>query len=280
MKVGSVTIISEIKKANPKATPQEIDEKLALRIIEAAKERGLGTIRFMEHLKARFNTSDVYMEEQLRRIYLLCKSKSNHPLLILGPSGTGKEFVPVNCASIPTELFESHMFGHEQGAFTGAHARQPGAVERAGEGTLFLDEIGELALHHQAKILRLLQERKYNKIGNFNEQEAECRFIFATHRNLAKMVCKGSFREDLYYRICTFIVYSTSLSKRPEDAQHIARLKAKEMGMTADEFTALPPAIINSPGNVRAIEAYLFRKKIWMIDDDEACEGLDAQATQ
>jgi transcriptional regulator with PAS, ATPase and Fis domain len=292
MKVGSAAVKAEIVKSNPAATPQEIDDKIMARARQLAANHGLIGVRPMEHMKARFNTSDVFMEEQLRRIHMLCKSKFKHPILILGPSGTGKElmasiaheianpmekFIAVNCASIPSELFESHMFGHEPGAFTGAVRTQYGAVERAEEGTLFLDEIGELALHHQAKILRLLQERKFNRVGSFTEQEVHCRFIFATHRNLKRMVWHGEFRADLYYRICTFIVHTTPLSTRPDDAQHIARLIADKMGMTEDEFSTLPKEIIDSPGNVRAIEAYLLRKKIWMIGDDDACDGLDAQ---
>ncbi len=141
-------------------------------------------------------------------------------VLILGESGTGKEvvarnlhyhskrreapFVPVNCGAIPAELLESELFGHEKGAFTGAITSRAGRFELANGGTLFLDEIGDMPLPMQVKLLRVLQERTFERVGSNKTQTADVRIIAATHKNLEKMIEDGSFREDLYYRLTVF----------------------------------------------------------------------------
>jgi sigma-54 specific flagellar transcriptional regulator A len=145
---------------------------------------------------------------------------TNANVLILGESGTGKEvvarnihllskrssgpFVPVNCGAIPAELLESELFGHEKGAFTGAISARKGRFELAQGGTLFLDEIGDMPLQMQVKLLRVLQERTYERVGGNKAISADVRVIAATHRNLDEMIEKGSFREDLYYRLNVF----------------------------------------------------------------------------
>lgn len=156
-------------------------------------------------------------------------------VLILGESGTGKEviarnvhqlslrakgpFVPVNCGAIPGELLESELFGHEKGAFTGAISSRKGRFELAQGGTLFLDEIGDMPLQMQVKLLRVLQERTYERVGGSKPIRADVRVIAATHRNLEDMIEEGTFREDLYYRLNVFPIESPSLKQRPDDLQ-------------------------------------------------------------
>lgn len=154
-------------------------------------------------------------------------------VLILGESGTGKEvvarnlhyhsrrrdkpFVPVNCGAIPRELLESELFGHEKGAFTGAITHRAGRFEMAQGGTLFLDEIGDMPLDMQVKILRVLQERSYERVGSNRTLKADVRVVAATHKNLEQMIKEGSFREDLYYRLNVFPIEVAPLRERPED---------------------------------------------------------------
>lgn len=154
-------------------------------------------------------------------------------VLITGESGTGKEvvarnlhhysarsdgpFVPVNCGAIPAELLESELFGHEKGAFTGAIAARAGRFEMAEGGTLFLDEIGDMPLNMQVKILRVLQERCYERVGSNKTRSIDVRVIAATHRNLDTMIDEGKFREDLYYRLNVFPIELPSLKERAED---------------------------------------------------------------
>ena len=154
-------------------------------------------------------------------------------VLITGESGTGKEvvarnlhyhssrrdkpFVPVNCGAIPAELLESELFGHEKGAFTGAITSRVGRFEMAEGGTLFLDEIGDMPLNMQVKILRVLQERTYERVGSNRTQSADVRVIAATHKHLEDMIETGDFREDLYYRLNVFPIEMPALRDRVED---------------------------------------------------------------
>jgi sigma-54 specific flagellar transcriptional regulator A len=154
-------------------------------------------------------------------------------VLILGESGTGKEvvaravhelskrankaFVPINCGAIPAELLESELFGHEKGAFTGAITSRMGRFELAEGGTIFLDEIGDMPLQMQVKLLRVLQERVYERVGSNKQIKCDVRVIAATHRNLEEMISKGSFREDLYYRLNVFPIFTPPLRDRSDD---------------------------------------------------------------
>lgn len=160
-------------------------------------------------------------------------SDSEANVLILGESGTGKEvvarnlhhyssrrerpFVPVNCGAIPGELLESELFGHEKGAFTGAITSRKGRFELAEGGTLFLDEIGDMPMPMQVKLLRVLQERTFERVGSNRTQFADVRVIAATHRNLDAQIANGHFREDLYYRLNVFPIEMPALRERPED---------------------------------------------------------------
>jgi sigma-54 specific flagellar transcriptional regulator A len=164
-------------------------------------------------------------------IQQVAKTEAN--VLVLGPSGTGKEvvarnihllsnrasgpFVPINCGAIPAELLESELFGHEKGAFTGAISTRKGRFELAQGGTLFLDEIGDMPQPMQVKLLRVLQERIFERVGGTQTIKADVRIIAATHRDLETMISAGSFREDLYYRLNVFPIETPALSERAED---------------------------------------------------------------
>lgn len=166
-----------------------------------------------------------------RLIEQVAQTEAN--VLILGESGTGKEvvaravhelsprgrkpFVPVNCGAIPGELLESELFGHEKGAFTGAFTSREGRFEMAAGGTLFLDEIGDMPLPMQVKLLRVLQERTFSRVGSNKQLTADVRIVAATHQNLEQMVADGSFREDLYYRLNVFPIETPPLRARPDD---------------------------------------------------------------
>ena len=166
---------------------------------------------------------------------------TNAPVLILGESGTGKEmvaqalhrkssqktgpFIAINCNAIPENLLESELFGHERGAFTGAHAQRKGHIESASGGTLFLDEIGELPAAVQIKLLRFLQEKRFQRVGGRQEIQSDTRVIAATNVNLQEAVTKGSFREDLYFRLAVVVVKVPALRERGDD-----------IGMLAKEF--------------------------------------------
>ena len=175
-------------------------------------------------------------------------------VLILGESGTGKEvvarnlhyhskrregpFVPVNCGAIPAELLESELFGHEKGAFTGAITSRAGRFELANGGTLFLDEIGDMPLPMQVKLLRVLQERTFERVGSNKTQNVDVRIIAATHKNLEKMIEDGTFREDLYYRLNVFPIEMAPLRERVEDIalllnELISRMEHESAGRSA-----------------------------------------------
>ncbi len=204
---------------------------------------------------------------------------------LLGESGTGKEvmaraihqlsprkakrFVAINCAAVPENLIESELFGYEKGAFTGANKTTIGKVETASEGTLFLDEIGDMPLNLQAKLLRFLQERVIERVGGRSEIPVDVRVICATNKNLEEMVKNGSFREDLFYRICEMTVVIPPLRNRLGDkvllARHFKLKFAKEHGQNVTGFTPDAIAAIENyswPGNIREMENKIKRAVI------------------
>ncbi|WP_194866793.1 sigma-54 dependent transcriptional regulator [Pseudoalteromonas sp. PPB1] len=222
-------------------------------------------------------------------------AKTDANVLILGESGTGKEvvarnvhllsnrntgpFVPVNCGAIPGELLESELFGHEKGAFTGAISARKGRFELAQGGTLFLDEIGDMPLQMQVKLLRVLQERSYERVGGTKPIQADVRVIAATHRNLEIMIEEGKFREDLFYRLNVFPIENPSLRERADDIplllKELLRRVAEQGGSTV-KFTdrAIDSLKAHSwPGNIRELAnlvermAIMFPEKVVDVTD-------------
>jgi formate hydrogenlyase transcriptional activator len=206
-------------------------------------------------------------------------------VMIQGETGTGKEliaraihdlsgrreraFVKLNCAAIPLGLLESELFGHEKGAFTGAVAQKTGRFELAHKGTLFLDEVGDIPLELQAKLLRVLQEQEFERLGSNRTHKVDVRLIAATHRDLTTMVKQTAFREDLYYRLKVFPINVPALRQRTEDIPklvwHFTELYARRMDKNIDE---IPPGTMDAlvryrwPGNVRELQHFIERAVI------------------
>ncbi|WP_282131651.1 sigma-54 interaction domain-containing protein [Pseudoalteromonas aliena] len=212
-------------------------------------------------------------------------SETDSTVLILGENGTGKElvarnlyrlskrseqaFIKVNCAAFTPSLLESELFGHEKGAFTGANERRKGRFELADKGTLFLDEIAELPLEAQSKLLRVLQEQEFERVGGSNTLKVSIRVIAATNRNLWEMVQKGTFRIDLYYRLNVFPIKVPSLKDRKEDIPYLCanliaqlnkRLGKHLKGLSKKAMTQLQA--YNWPGNIRELQNVLEREAI------------------
>ncbi|MBI1820099.1 MAG: sigma-54-dependent Fis family transcriptional regulator [Nitrospirae bacterium] len=236
----------------------------------------INTVYNFEHL---VGISQV-MHDIYEKIELLADTKTT--VLITGESGTGKELVAralhynssrrdkpiiaINCAAIPETLIESELFGHERGAFTDAQGKRIGQFEAAHEGTLFLDEIGDLSLTTQAKILRVIQEKEFMRVGGNQTIKSDVRLITATNKNLEEEVKKGNFRSDLYYRINVVPLFLPSLRERKEDigllVKHFIRKKAAEEKKPVKEIA--PDALASLiqydwPGNVRELENIISR---------------------
>lgn len=224
---------------------------------------------------------------QLQQVYSLVRrvANINTSVLVTGESGTGKEltaraihnlgdrseqpFVAVCCGAIPETLIESELFGHEKGAFTGTVGSRQGYLEQAGAGTLFLDEIGELSLSTQVKLLRVLQEREFSRLGSGRLIPLRARLVFATHQDLTEMVALGTFRQDLYYRINVMRIDIPPLQEHPEDipliAKHFLRRYSEMHGNTTEEIE--PEAMFRLqayhwPGNARELENVIQRAMI------------------
>jgi formate hydrogenlyase transcriptional activator len=223
------------------------------------------------------------LKEVLRQVEIVAPTDAT--VLLQGETGTGKEliaraihrlsarqdhpFVTVNCAAIPSGLLESELFGHERGAFTGAIAQKIGRFELAQQGTLFLDEIGDIPLELQPKLLRVLQEQEFDRLGSTRTRRVDVRLVAATHRELAQMLDAGHFRADLYYRLNVFPLTIPPLRQRPEDilllvhhfVRHYARLLHKHIDMIpAEALDALTH--YDWPGNVRELQNVIERAVI------------------
>ena len=220
----------------------------------------------------------------MQRVYELIQrvTNLNAAVLVNGPSGTGKEliaraihnlgaranrpFVAVSCGAIPETLIEAELFGHEKGAFTGTVGAREGYFEQAADGTLFLDEIGDLSLFTQVKLLRVLQQMEFSRLGSNKLVPLRARLVFATHRDLAKLVVEGKFRQDLYYRINVMLIDSPALQDRSEDIPKLARHFLRHYaGMFQKPMDGIEPEAMELlqnyswPGNVRELENVLQR---------------------
>jgi formate hydrogenlyase transcriptional activator len=223
----------------------------------------------------------------LRRVLEMVETVAwgDSTVLLLGETGTGKEliaraihshsprldrpFVKLNCAAIPTGLLESELFGHERGSFTGAIAQKIGRLELAHQGSLFLDEIGDIPLELQPKLLRVLQEREFERLGSTRTQKVDVRIVAATHRDLEGMILEKQFRSDLYYRVNVFPITVPPLRERPDDipllVQHFVQQATRRMHKTID---TIPSDTVEAlmryrwPGNIRELENVIERAVI------------------
>jgi DNA-binding NtrC family response regulator len=236
---------------------------------------------------------------QMQKVYHLvgCVADLNASVLVTGESGTGKEliaraihnmgsrsdkpFVAVSCGAIPETLIEAELFGHEKGAFTGTVGAREGFFEQAGEGTIFLDEIGELSLYTQVKLLRVLQQREFSRLGSNRLIPLKARLVFATHQDLGEMVAQGKFRQDLYYRINVMRIDSPPLQDHPEDIPQIARHFLKHFTQMFQkplyDFEPGAMSLLQSyswPGNVRELENVIQRAIILAQGDIIKAEDL------
>ena len=265
---------------------EEINNLVARALSHKTLQQENQALKSALHKKYRFDNI-IGQSEEIRQVLEMVErvSDSDSTVMVTGESGTGKElvakaihynsprankaFVPVNCGAIPGELLESELFGHIKGAFTGAIANRVGRFELANGGTIFLDEIGELSLPLQVKLLRVLQERKFEPVGSAKTFEANVRVIAATNVDLQKAVSKGTFREDLFYRLNVIPIAIPPLRVRRQDValllhhfiQHFNSSKGRKIaGISADALNAL-----NSypwPGNIRELENLVERLAI------------------
>ncbi|MFM8436076.1 MAG: sigma-54 interaction domain-containing protein, partial [Planctomycetia bacterium] len=255
----------------------ELEDALA-RLLAAARRRGAEEV--LRRAVERPYTFEGLLGESaaMRQVYSIIDrvAASSVDVLVTGETGTGKElvaralhqrsrraaapFVPVDCGAIPDALLESELFGHERGAFTGADSRRMGLVEFADGGTLFLDEVGELPLPLQAKLLRVLQERRIRRVGARQENAVDVRVVAATSRDIDKMVASGEFRRDLFYRINVVRIDMPPLRARGDDVglliESFANRATQEMGKAVGGFTPDAYQVLRSydwPGNVREL---------------------------
>ena len=266
-----------------------VENALAFQEIEALKDKLAKEKAYLEEeVRTEHNFGDIVgdspaLRAVLRKVQIVAPTDST--VLVCGETGTGKEliaraahdlsprkgrtFVKLNCAAIPTGLLESELFGHEKGAFTGAISQRIGRFELANRGTLFLDEVGEIPLELQSKLLRVLQEQEFERLGSTRTIKVDVRLVAATNRDLGKMVAEGRFRSDLYYRLNVFPVVVPPLRERPDDiprlvrhfTQHFARRMARRI-------EAIPSTVMEAlvryhwPGNVRELQNVIERAVI------------------
>jgi formate hydrogenlyase transcriptional activator len=261
----------------------------ALDFEKAKEDRAMETrqrIYLEDEIRAEFGAivgDSLALNTALHLVSVVAPTDSS--VLILGETGTGKEliaraihnlsgrreraFVKLNCAAIPLGLLESELFGHEKGAFTGAVAQKTGRFELAHKGTLFLDEVGDIPLELQAKLLRVLQEQEFERLGSNRTHKVDVRLIAATHRDLTAMVKQGTFREDMYYRLKVFPINVPALRQRTEDIPklvgHFTEFYARRMNKRIDEIPAETlEALVRYrwPGNVRELQNFIERAVI------------------
>jgi two-component system response regulator HydG len=285
MKLGAADYLGK-----PLSSPDEL--RLLVRRTLDARRAAHESAALREEIETRFAcnhflTRDPRMQEVMQMARKVAETDAT--VLLLGESGTGKEvlarclhlnskraaraFVPVNCAALSPTLIESELFGHEKGSFTGATGQHVGRFERAHGGTIFLDEIGELDGHLQAKLLRVLQEKTFERVGGTRLISADVRILAATNRDLAVRVAAREFREDLYYRLSAFPLQLPPLRERPADipllAEHFLHRAAAALGRPVPKIS---PAALTAlkgytwPGNARELENVMERAVILAAD--------------
>jgi formate hydrogenlyase transcriptional activator len=266
-----------------------VENALAFQEIEALKDKLAKENAYLEEeARTDHNFGEIVGESAaLRRVLKEVETvaATGSTVLIRGETGTGKEliaralhelsprkdrtFVKLNCAAIPTGLLESELFGHEKGAFTGAVGQKVGRFELADKGTLFLDEVGDIPLELQPKLLRVLQEQEFERLGGTKTHRVDVRLVAATHRDLAQLVAEGRFRQDLYYRLNVFPVLLLPLRERPDDiprlVRHFTQHFARRMGRRIE---TIPLVVMDTlvrypwPGNVRELQNIIERAVI------------------
>jgi formate hydrogenlyase transcriptional activator len=265
-----------------------IENALAFQELEALKDQLAQEKAYLEEeVRADHFKDMVVVSAGLREVLKMVQTvaPTDSTVLICGETGTGKELiarsihelsprreralVKLNCAAIPTGLLESELFGHEKGAFTGAIDRKIGRFELAHQGTLFLDEVGEIPLELQPKLLRVLQEQEFERLGGTKTIKGDVRLVAATNRDLAQMVAQGRFRNDLYYRLNVFPIVLPPLRERPDDipslVRHFTQQFARRMGRRIETIpTATMEALVRYPwpGNVRELQNVVERAVI------------------
>jgi len=281
--------------------PAKLDEILL--VIRRAQE--IRTLK-AENTFLRSQLQDQYRFEKIvgqslpmQQLYRMMQrvAKTDSTVLVTGESGTGKElianaihygserrdnpFVPINCGAIPEELLESELFGYEKGAFTGAFKTRKGRFELANKGTAFLDEIGEMSPKLQVKLLRFLQERKFERIGDSRSIEVDVRIIAATNKDMEKAVADGEFREDLYFRLNVVPIHVPPLRRREGDipvlVQHFMRQHCEKMSITPKRVSKEALKCLESyewPGNVRELENLMERLLILTESDEIGVHDL------
>ncbi|MFQ3549829.1 MAG: sigma-54 dependent transcriptional regulator, partial [Armatimonadota bacterium] len=307
-KMNGLEILNEIKQYNPEiqvimataygstktaiealrlgaydyiSKPFELDELQLIAERALEQRRIIDENKFLrEELKKQYGFDNIIgSNPDVQKAYVMAAqvAKSNASVLILGETGTGKEylartihyqsdradgpFIKVNCAALPENLLESELFGHEKGAFTNAVAKHIGRFEAAHGGTIFLDEIGEISPLVQTKLLRVLQEKQFERVGGSETITVDVRVIAATNRNLQKAIEEKKFREDLYYRLNVLVLRLPPIRERGDDidifANHFLRIYSKETGKRIKGFTADSLAELHNhswPGNIRELE--------------------------
>ena len=266
-----------------------LDNSLAYQQIKALKDKlEHENVYLQDELRTGRNFEDIIgesaeLKKVLQQVEIVAPTDST--VLIEGETGTGKEliaralhqlssrneqaFVKLNCAAIPTGLLESELFGHEKGAFTGAIAQKPGRFELANRGTIFLDEVGEIPVELQSKLLRVLQEQEFERLGGTRTIKVDARLVTATNRDLAKMVEAGQFRSDLYYRLNVFPITLPSLRERPDDVPVLVRYFTQRYAQKMNkQIETIPTKVMDTlsryhwPGNIRELENMIERAVI------------------
>ncbi len=279
-----------------------IHEELKRVIRNALYQRGLTreNLRLKKEVQRVYDIDGIIGEsdeiksviEQVKKV-----AQTNTTVLFLGETGTGKElfaraihqlspraegpFVAINCSSIPEHLLESELFGHTKGAFTGAVAPRKGLLEEADGGTVFLDEIGDMPLHIQAKLLRVLEDHQVRPLGSTKAKTVDLRFVLATHRDLPELVKEGRFREDLYYRINVLTIEIPPLRQRQQDimplVQHYIKRYSEEFGKEIHSISPEAKTLLNNyhwPGNVRELRNVVERAVLLCEDGKITPEHL------